>query len=81
MAVDRESVAVTLHIVEEHESLVQQFVSCGLPHGVGFVIVEMGKHIHLREALLYIVDARHGFHHVVDGGDAVEGVRSYILIV
>ena len=69
------------HVVEEHEGLAEQFVPCGLPHGVGLVIIEFGEHVHLGEPLLLVGDACHGFHHVVDGGDAVEGIRTYVLVV
>ena len=38
--------------IEEHEGLVQEFVSCGLSHGIRLVIVEFGKHVHLGEGIL-----------------------------
>ena len=69
------------HIIEEHERLVQEFVSCGLSHGIRLVIVEFGKHVHLGESLLLVLYSCHCLHHVLNGGDAVEGVRTYVLIV
>ena len=71
----------TQESIAQHERLVQEFVSCGLSHGISLVIVEFGKHIHLGESLLLVVDSCHRFHHILDGGDAVEGVRAYVLIV
>ena len=71
-ALDRERISVGFHIIEEHERLVQEFISCRLSHGIRLVIVEFGKHIHLGESLLLVVDSCHRLHHVLDGGDAVE---------
>ena len=42
-ALNGERIPVGFHIIEEHERLVQQFISCGLPHHVSLVIVEFGK--------------------------------------
>ena len=80
-AFDGERISVGFHIIEEHESLVQQFVSCRLPHGICLVIVEFGKHVHLGESLLLIGNSCHRFHHILDGGYAVEGIRAHVLIV
>ena len=80
-AFDGERISVGFHIIEEHERLVQQFVSCGLPHGIRLVIVEFGKHVHLGESLLLIGNSCHCLHHVFYGGDAVEGIRTYVLVV
>ena len=80
-ALNGKRIPVGFHIIEEHESLVQQFISCGLPHHVSLVIIELGKHIHFGETLLLVVDSCHRLHHVLDGGDAVEGIRTYVLIV
>ena len=43
-ALDGKRISVGFHIIEEHESLVQEFISCGLSHGIRLVIVEFGKH-------------------------------------
>ena len=80
-AFDGERISVCFHVVEEHERLVQQFISCGLPHHIRLVIIEFGEHIHLRESFLLIGNTCHRLHHILDGGDAVEGVRTHILIV
>ena len=74
-------ISVGFHIIEEHESLVQEFISCRLSHGICLVIVEFGKHVHLGESFLLVLYSCHRLHHVFYGGDAVEGVRAYVLIV
>ena len=80
-ALDGKRISVGFHIIEEHESLVQEFVSCGLSHGIRLVIVEFGKHVHLGESLLLVLYSCHRLHHVFYGSDAVEGVRAYVLVV
>ena len=80
-ALDGERISVCFHIIEEHERLVQQFISCGLSHGICLVIVEFGEHIHLRESFLLIGNPRQRLHHIRYGGDAVEGLRSHVLVV
>ena len=80
-ALDGERISVGFHIVEEHEGLVQEFISCGLSHHVSLVIVELGKHVHLGESLLLVGNSCHRLHHILDGGDAVEGIRAYVLVV
>ena len=38
-AFDGEGISVGFHIIEEHERLVQEFVSCGLSHHICLVII------------------------------------------
>ena len=80
-ALDGERITVGFHVIEEHEGLVQQFISCGLPHHIRLVVVEFGKHVHLGESFLLIGNTRHRLHHILYGSDAVEGVRAHVLIV
>ena len=80
-ALDGERISVGFHVVEEHEGLVQEFISCWLSHHVSLVIIEFGKHIHLGESFLLIGDSCHCLHHILNGGDAVEGIRTHVLIV
>ena len=80
-ALDGERISVGFHVIEEHERLVQKFISSGLSHHIRLVIIEFGKHIHLGESFLLIGDSCHCLHHILNGGDAVEGVRTHVLIV
>ena len=80
-ALNGKRIPVGFHIIEEHESLVQEFISCGLSHGISLVLIEFGKHVHLGESLLLVGNSCHRLHHILDGGYAVEGVRAYVLIV
>ena len=80
-ALDGERITVGFHVIEEHEGLVQQFISCGLPHHIRLVVVEFGKHVHLGESFLLIGNTRHRLHHILYGSDAVEGIRSHVLVL
>ena len=80
-AFDGERVSVGFHIVEEHESLVEQLISCRLPHGISLVVIEFSQHIHLHESSFLVGNTSHRLHHILDGSDTVEGIRPHVLVV